>query len=93
MLFAAVGYGDFHPETPLGKIFTSFFCLYGLTVVLAALAPIVDFLHGDWREAVMKAFGAGAKVHLACVFRTAISRSSTHIADNSSFHALACPLG
>ena len=28
-----VGYGDYCPSTPISKLFTSIFCLYGLTVV------------------------------------------------------------
>ena len=57
-----VGYGDFHPVTAAGKVFTSIICLYGLTVVLAALAPVVEFLHGDWREVFLKAMGASSSV-------------------------------
>lgn len=45
-----VGYGDMHPETIAGRLFISVFALWGITVVLAAMAPLVMLLHGSWRE-------------------------------------------
>jgi len=45
-----VGYGDFYPATSLGKLFTCFYAILGITVVLGALAPLVAILQGDWRE-------------------------------------------
>lgn len=57
-----VGYGDFTPVTMLGKLFTCFYALLGITVVLAALAPLVSFLKGDWREKVLSCCGCEAQV-------------------------------
>ena len=39
-----VGYGDFCPETPEGKLFTVVYCLVGIIFVFAALSPLVDAL-------------------------------------------------
>lgn len=82
---AAVGYGDLYPQTIPGKLFTSAFCLFGLTVVLAALAPIVAFLHGDWRETIMKAFGASSQVSAQSLARA--MRSNPSCSDSSFPHA------
>ena len=37
-----VGYGDLCPSTRLGRLFTIAYALIGITVVLAALSPVVD---------------------------------------------------
>ena len=52
-----VGYGDICPETPLGKLFTCVYALIGLTVVLGALTPFVEFLKGDWRDKLLNLLG------------------------------------
>lgn len=57
-----VGYGDMCPTTVLGKIFTTIYALIGITVILGALAPLVAFLRGDWREKLLALLGCGAKV-------------------------------
>ena len=57
-----VGYGDFTPVTPLGRLFTAFFCLYGISVVLAALAPVIEILHGDWRSKMLESLGFKEKL-------------------------------
>ena len=60
-----VGYGDYYPETNAGKLFTCFYALIGITVVLGSLAPLVAFLRGDWREKLLSALGcAGPKVNM-----------------------------
>lgn len=42
---ATVGYGDFVPTTPLGKIFTIFYILVGITIFIAlARAVIVQII-------------------------------------------------
>ena len=39
-----VGYGDICPVTRLGRLFTIFYALLGMVVVLAALTPVVELL-------------------------------------------------
>lgn len=57
--------GDFCPATVLGKLFTCFYALIGITVVLSALSPFVAFLKGDWREKLLDSLGLSAKVDLS----------------------------
>jgi voltage-gated potassium channel Kch len=57
-----VGYGDYHPEQPLLRLFTCFFALYGITVVLTAMQPIVEMLRGEWRERLMSFVGGGSEL-------------------------------
>lgn len=59
-----VGYGDIVPITPMGRLFTAFFCLYGISVVLAALTPVIAILHGEWREHVLLMLGSRERVNL-----------------------------
>ena len=60
------GKPDYYPETNAGKLFTCFYALIGITVVLGSLAPLVAFLRGDWREKLLSALGcAGPKVNIA----------------------------
>ena len=58
-----VGYGDMCPSSPMSKLFTSFYALFGIVAVLAALSPMVDFLRGDWRMTLLTAIGLGQKVN------------------------------
>ena len=58
-----VGYGDFFPESSLGKLFTCVYALIGITVVLSSLAPLVNFLRGDWREKLLSCLGMGTGVN------------------------------
>jgi hypothetical protein len=57
-----VGYGDFCPTSVWGKLFTTLYALIGITVILGALAPLVAFLRGDWRENLLTLLGCGQKV-------------------------------
>jgi len=57
-----VGFGDFYPASPLGKLFTTFYAIVGITVVLGALAPLVAILQGDWRERLLGCLGCGTGV-------------------------------
>ena len=41
-----VGYGDIVPTTKYSKIFTIFYALIGMTIVITAISPLVDFLMG-----------------------------------------------
>lgn len=38
-----VGFGDFCPESPEGRLFTCVYALLGITVVFHTLSPVVDF--------------------------------------------------
>jgi voltage-gated potassium channel Kch len=38
---ATVGYGDFVPTTPLGKIFTIFYILVGITIFIALARAVI----------------------------------------------------
>ncbi len=58
----ALTQGDFYPASPLGKLFTCVYAILGITVVLGALAPLVAFLQGDWRERLLTCLGCGAGV-------------------------------
>jgi hypothetical protein len=40
---ATVGYGDFHPLTPLGKMFTIFMILVGVSIALSAIYSIAAY--------------------------------------------------
>lgn len=57
-----VGYGDMCPSSPMSKLFTCFYALFGIVAVLGALTPLVSFLRGDWREKLLTLFGCGPKV-------------------------------
>ena len=57
-----VGYGDFYPASALGKIFTCIYAVVGITVVLDAIAPLVEMLRGDWREKLLTCCGCGGGV-------------------------------
>ena len=57
-----VGYGDMGPTSPMSKLFTCFYALFGIVAVLGALTPLVSFLRGDWREKLLTVFGCGPKV-------------------------------
>ena len=57
-----VGYGDYSPATPLGKLFTCLYALIGITVVLGALSPLVEMLKGDWRERLLTCLGCAPVV-------------------------------
>jgi hypothetical protein len=52
-----VGYGDLVPKTTLGKLFTPFYCVLGITLVLRALSPVLEVLRGPWRDQVLGYFG------------------------------------
>lgn len=39
---ATVGYGDFSPQTPLGKLFTIFYVLIGLGIFVATATAIAE---------------------------------------------------
>lgn len=41
------------------------YSLIGITVILNALSPLVAFLHGDWRDKLLKAVGCAPKVDLS----------------------------
>ena len=41
-----VGYGDFCPETKAGKLFTCIYALLGMTIIMGALMPIIDYMVG-----------------------------------------------
>jgi len=58
-----VGYGDMCPSTPMSKLFTCFYALFGIVAVLGALTPLVSFLRGDWRMKLLSALGCGQKVN------------------------------
>jgi len=57
-----VGYGDMYPTSPMSKLFTCFYALFGIVAVLGALTPLVSFLRGDWREKLLSICGCGQKV-------------------------------
>jgi len=57
-----VGYGDSCPSSPLGKLITCVYALVGITVILGALAPLVNFLRGDWRDKLLGCLGCGQAV-------------------------------
>mmetsp|Transcript_25359 Transcript_25359/g.74461 ORF Transcript_25359/g.74461 Transcript_25359/m.74461 type:complete len:459 (-) Transcript_25359:335-1711(-) len=46
-----VGYGDFAPTHPLSRLFTCFYSILGITIVLSAIAPLVEIARAA-REAV-----------------------------------------
>ena len=52
-----VGYGDIVPKTTLGKLFTPFYCVLGITLVLRALSPLLEVLRGPWRDRLLGYFG------------------------------------
>jgi len=54
-----VGYGDIVPESTLGKLFTCGYSILGITLVLAALAPVLDSLRGPWRDKLLGHLGMG----------------------------------
>lgn len=58
-----VGYGDMGPTSPMSKLFTCFYALFGIVAVLGALTPLVSFLRGDWREKLLTCLGCGPKVN------------------------------
>jgi len=58
-----VGYGDMFPTSPMSKLFTCFYALFGIVAVLSALTPLVSFLRGDWRLNLLGALGCGQKVN------------------------------
>lgn len=41
---STVGYGDFSPQTPMGKLFTIFYVLIGLGIFVAAVSAIADVI-------------------------------------------------
>ena len=41
-----VGYGDVTPVTKLGRLFTCFYVLIGISTVISAISPVVEFLSG-----------------------------------------------
>lgn len=41
---STVGYGDFSPQTPIGKLFTIFYVLIGLGIFVAAVSAIADVI-------------------------------------------------
>lgn len=43
---ATIGYGDFTPQTDLGKIFTVFFSLTGIIMIFVLISMIGDLLIG-----------------------------------------------
>ncbi|HTE22432.1 MAG TPA: potassium channel family protein [Candidatus Limnocylindria bacterium] len=45
-----VGYGDFAPQTDLGKSFTVFYLLLGIGVLLALIAVIADHTIDNYRK-------------------------------------------
>src|SRR5262245_6300147 len=47
---ATVGYGDFSPHTPLGKVFTIFYIVLGLGLVVAVATRLADALLTERRE-------------------------------------------
>eukprot|EP00930_Biecheleria_cincta_P001147 TRINITY_DN10230_c0_g1_i1.p1 TRINITY_DN10230_c0_g1~~TRINITY_DN10230_c0_g1_i1.p1 ORF type:complete len:354 (-),score=31.31 TRINITY_DN10230_c0_g1_i1:97-1158(-) len=49
-----VGYGDLSPATRFGKLFSVFYSILGFTVVMAAIAPLLSFLQGSWRERLLE---------------------------------------
>lgn len=56
-----VGYGDYVPSTHVSRLFTSFYMLVGMQVVLASIAPLLDVLQrGTWRERLVDAMCPGA---------------------------------
>ena len=57
-----VGYGDMYPTNPTSKLFTCFYSLIGIVAVLGAIAPLVAFLRGDWREKLLSLLGCGPGV-------------------------------
>lgn len=85
-----VGYGDFCPVTPLGRLFTAFFSLYGISVVLGALTPVIAILHGSWREDLLGLMGSKEQVRAEAA-RTRpvvnVHRVSHRITHNRHVHA------
>lgn len=47
---ATVGYGDFTPQTDIGKLFTIFYVLIGLGIFVATATSIADAIIKERRE-------------------------------------------
>ena len=45
-----VGYGDITPQTPLGKLFTSFYILLGVGIIAAFLSAFFKYRTDKFRE-------------------------------------------
>jgi hypothetical protein len=50
---ATVGYGDFHPVTQLGKIFTIFLILIGVSIALSAIYSIAAYREKTFDKQVL----------------------------------------
>ena len=46
---STVGYGDFSPQTALGKIYTIFFLLVGIGIFVLAVTAIADAIFHEFR--------------------------------------------
>lgn len=54
-----VGYGDFTPASHEGYLFTCAYAVIGPVVVLNALAPLQEVLHGAWRKRLLRCLCCG----------------------------------
>lgn len=47
---STVGYGDFSPQTPLGKTFTIFYLFIGIGVFVLAVSAIAEAIYHEYRD-------------------------------------------
>src|SRR3954447_269455 len=60
-----IGYGDFHPLTPLGKIFTIMYVLVGIGLVATTIATLAGAVVKERLESSEKKAAAKAAKHAA----------------------------
>lgn len=59
LTLTTVGYGDFSPHTNVGRIFTIFYVLVGLGIVLALLSQIASGAMADRADRLRRRRGGG----------------------------------